>query len=137
MRTSWPGLIDGYFNDNFLPDVFNTEKSQNMPAVNISEGNDDYRIEVAAPGLGKEDFKVSFDNGVLTVSSEKEVNNESKEENVLRKEFSYSSFCRSFRLPDTVNGDKIKATYSDGILNIVVPKKEEAKVKPVREIKIS
>ena len=74
---------------------------------------------------------------MLTISSEKEVKNESKEENVLRREFSYTSFSRSFTLPESVNGDKIKATHHDGILSIVIPKKEEAMVKPSREIKIS
>ena len=136
-RTSWPSLFDEFLNDSLMPRFFNWETGQNLPAVNISEGKDDFKIEVAAPGLGKEDFKINLDNNVLTISSEKEVNNESKEDNVLRKEFSYSSFSRSFTLPDTVAGEKIKANYDGGILNIVVPKKDEAKVKPVREIKIS
>ena len=136
-RTSWPNLIDEFLNDSLMPRFFNWETGQNMPAVNISEGKDDYRIEVAAPGLKKEDFKISLDNNVLSISSEKEVKNETKEENVLRREFSYSSFSRSFTLPESVNGEKIKATHNDGILNIVVPKKDEAKIKPVRDIKIS
>jgi HSP20 family protein len=136
-RTSWPSLIDEFLNDNYMPRFFDWETGQNMPAVNITEGKDDYKIDVAAPGLNKEDFKISLDNNVLSISSEKEVKNESKEENVLRREFSYSSFSRTFTLPETVNGEKIKATHHDGILSIVVPKKDEAKVKPVREIKIS
>lgn len=136
-RTSWPSLIDEFLNDNYMPRFFDWENGQNMPAVNITEGKDDYKIDVAAPGLNKEDFKISLDNNVLSISSEKEVKNESKEENVLRREFSYSSFSRTFTLPETVNGEKIKATHHDGILSIVVPKKDEAKVKPVREIKIS
>lgn len=137
-RFSWPSLVDGFFNDNnYLPGFFNRESTGNVPAVNVIEGKDNYKIEVAAPGLSKNDFKVSLDNNVLTISSEKEVHNESKDENVLRKEFSYSSFCRSFTLPDSVNGEKIKASHDNGILNIVIPKKEEAKVQPAREIKIS
>jgi HSP20 family protein len=136
-RSNWPSLIDEFFNDSYLPRFFDWETGQNMPAVNITEGKEDYKIDVAAPGLNKEDFKISLDNNVLSISSEKEVKNESKEENVLRKEFSYSSFCRTFTLPETVNGDKIKATHNDGILSIVVPKRDEAKVKPVKEIKIS
>ena len=136
-RASWPSLLDEFFNDSYFPRLFNREIGQDMPAVNIIEGKEDYRIEVAAPGLDKEDFKVSLDNNVLTVSSEKEVKNESNEDNVLRKEFSYSSFSRSFTLPETVNGDKIKAVHKDGILSLVIPKKEEAKTKPVKEIKIS
>ncbi len=136
-RSSWPNLIDEFFNDSYLPRFFNWETGQNMPAVNITEGKEDYKIDVAAPGLNKEDFKISLDNNVLSISSEKEVNNESKEENVLKREFSYSSFSRTFTLPETVNGDKIKATHKDGILSIVIPKRDEAKVRPVKEIKIS
>ena len=136
-RTSWPNLIDELLNDNLTPRFFNWETGQNVPAVNITEGKEDYKIEVAAPGLGKEDFKISLDNNVLSISSEKEVKNETNDENVLRREFSYSSFSRSFTLPESVNGDKIKATHNDGILRIVVPKKDEAKVKPIRDIKIT
>ena len=136
-RTSWPNLIDEFLNDSLTPRFFNWETGQNMPAVNITEGKEDYKIEVAAPGLGKEDFKISLDNNVLSISSEKEVKNETNDEDVLRREFSYSSFSRSFTLPESVNGDKIKATHNDGILSIVVPKKDEAKVKPIRDIKIS
>jgi HSP20 family protein len=120
-----------------MPRFYNWETGQNMPAVNITEGKEDYRIDVAAPGLKKEDFKISLDNNVLSISSEKEYKNETRDENLLRREFSYSSFSRSFTLPESVNGDKIKATHNDGILSIVVPKREEAKVKPVRDIKIS
>ncbi len=136
-RSSWPNLIDEFFNDSYLPRFFNWETGQNMPAVNITEGKEDYKIDVAAPGLNKEDFKISLDNNVLSISSEKEVKNESKDENVLKREFSYSSFSRTFTLPETVNGDKIKATHKDGILSIVIPKRDEAKVRPVKEIKIS
>ena len=136
-RTSWPNLIDEFLNDSLMPKFFNWEKGQNMPAVNITEGKEDYKIEVAAPGFRKEDFKISLENNVLSISSEKEVENETKDENVLRREFSNSSFIRSFTLPESVNGNKIKATHNDGILSIVVPKKDEAKVKPIRDIKIS
>lgn len=136
-RTSWPNLIDEFFGDNWMPRFFDWETGQNMPAVNITEGKEDYKIEVAAPGLSKGDFKINLENNVLTISSEKEVKNESKDENVLRREFSYTSFSRSFTLPESVNGDKIKATHNDGILSIVIPKKEEAMVKPAKEIKIS
>lgn len=136
-RTGWPNLIDEFLNDSLMPRFFNWETGQNMPAVNITEGKEDYKIEVAAPGLRKEDFKISLENNVLSISSEKEVKNETKDENVLRREFSYSSFSRSFTLPESVNGDKIKATHNDGILSIVIPRKDEAKVKPIRDIKIS
>jgi HSP20 family protein len=108
----------------------------NMPAVNIVEGKEDFRIEVAAPGLEKNDFKIDLDNNVLTIISEKEMKSEEKDDQYMRREFSYSSFSRSFALPDSVNEEKISAKHKDGVLTIHIPKKEEAKVKPVKEIKI-
>jgi len=136
-RTTWPGLFDEFLNRNLLPGIFDAESRHSLPAVNIIEGREDYRIEVAAPGLNKEDFKVSLENNVLTVSSEKEENQEEKDEKVMCREFSYYSFSRSFTLPMTVNSEKIRATHKEGILQVIIPKKEEAKEKPSREIKIS
>jgi HSP20 family protein len=136
-RTTWPNLAEEFFNGDLFPGFFDNETRYTMPAVNITEGKDDYKIEVAAPGLNKEDFKVNFENNVLTVSSEKEEKNEEKDEKVMRKEFSYYSFSRSFALPQTINAEKIKAIHKDGILQVFVPKREEAKEKPAREIKIS
>jgi len=135
-RESWPNFVDEFFSDNFLPGFYNRDNGHSIPAVNITEGKNEYVIDVAAPGLNKSDFNVSLENNLLTVSSEKEVKNETKEEDVLRKEFSYTSFSRCFTLPDTVDAGKIKATHKDGILNVVIPKKEEA-LKPVKEIKIT
>jgi HSP20 family protein len=136
-RTAWPGLVDEFFNGDLFPRFFDAETRHNLPAVNIVEGKDEYRIEVAAPGLNKEDFKINLANNVLTVSSEKEEKHEEKnDEKVMRREFSYYSFSRSFTLPGGANSEKIKAIHKDGILSISVPKKEEAKEKPAREIKI-
>jgi len=136
-RVTFPGLTEELFNGDFFPRFFDPESKYSLPAVNIIEGKDDFRIEVAAPGLNKEDFRIQLDNNVMTVSSEKEEKHEENDEKVMRKEFSYSSFSRSFSLPETVNADKIKANHKDGILQIVVPKREEAKEKPAREIRIS
>ncbi len=136
-RNAWPNLVEEFFNGDLFPRFLDSESRQSLPAVNIIEGKDDYRIEVAAPGLNKEDFKVNLENNVLTVSSEKEETQEDKDEKVMRKEFSYYSFSRSFTLPLTVNAEKIRATHKDGILQVIIPKKEEAKEKPSREIKIS
>jgi HSP20 family protein len=136
-RTSWPSLVEEFFNGDLLPKFLDSENRYSLPAVNIIESKDDYRIEVAAPGLNKEDFKINLENNVLTVSSEKEEKQEQNEEKVMRKEFSYYSFSRSFTLPLTVNSEKIRATHKDGILQVVIPKKEEARDKPSREIKIS
>jgi len=136
-RATWPSLVEEYFNGDLLPNFFDVETRYNMPAVNIVENKDDYRIDIAAPGLNKEDFKVNLENNVLTVSSEKEDNREEKDEKIMRREFSYASFERSFTLPMTVEADKIKATHKDGILQITIPKKEEAKQKPLRQIKVA
>jgi HSP20 family protein len=136
-RTALPGLVDEFFNGDIFPRFFEVESRHTMPAVNIVEGKEDYRIEVAAPGLSKDDFRINLENNTLTVSSEKEEKVEEKDEKVMRKEFNYYSFCRSFSLPQTVNSEKIKATHKDGILNIIVPKRDEAKEKPAREIRIS
>jgi len=107
------------------------------PAVNIIESKDDYRIEVVAPGLDKADFRINVENNVLTISAEKEVKQEDKEEHFMRREFNYASFSRSFTLPESMDSEKISAKHKDGVLNVVIPKKEEAKEKPARTIKIS
>lgn len=139
LRTSinLPSLLEDFFGDSLINRFFNWDEYKTIPAVNIIEGKDEYKIEVAAPGLSKEDFKVEVDGNILTISSEKEEKKESKDENVLRREFCYSSFRRSFTLPDDVNVEKIKASHNDGILTVTLPKKEEAKTKTVKEIKIS
>lgn len=130
-----------FFDDFLTKDLFDwsgwTENSSTVPRVNIVESGDDFRVEVAAPGMRKDDFHISLDNDMLTISSEIQ-NEESKEEqNYLRREFSYQAFKRSFYLPNTVEADKIKATYKDGLLQLAIPKKEEAKKKPVKTIAIS
>ena len=120
-----------------FPTVFATGTS--VPAVNIMETENEFKVEVAAPGMEKKDFNINLDNNVLTISSEKEETNEDKDKkgNYTKREFSYSSFARSFTMPDSVNIDKIAAAYKDGVLNITLPKREEAKVKPAKVIKIS
>jgi HSP20 family protein len=135
--TAFPGMVDEFFGKDFLSNFFDTQTGVSMPSVNIIEGKDDFRIEVAAPGLEKKDFKINLENNVLTISSEKEVKNEQTDDKYMRREFSYSSFQRSFALPNTVDAEKINANYKDGVLNLVIPKKEEAKEKPARSIKIS
>lgn len=137
------------FNDNYptfrtwMDDIFDTvDNSVNsfnrtsVPAVNVLEQEDLFKIEFAAPGLQKSDFKINLDNNVLTVKSEKEENNEESNSKYTRREFSYSSFTRTFTLPDSANNEKVSAEYKDGILSISIAKKEEAKVKPARDIEI-
>ncbi len=133
-----------FFDDFLTKDVekwfdgnngFNTS----LPAVNVKESEEGYEVEVAAPGMSKEDFKVEVEHDVLTISSEKEQKNEEKEEGkYTKREFSYQSFQRSFRLPEgQVDGDKIKARYENGILHLSLPKREEVKPKPARLIKVA
>lgn len=109
----------------------------NVPAVNISENENSFEIAFAAPGLTKSDFTINLENDVLTVKSEKSNGNNEESTNYTRKEFNYTAFQRSFTLPKTADSEKIKAEYQNGILNIEIPKKEEAKAKPVREIEIA
>jgi HSP20 family protein len=135
-----PSFIDRFFNNDLMDWGTSNFSSTNtsLPAVNVKETDDDYYIEVAAPGMSKKDFNVNFQNNVLTISSEKKNEKEEKEDSYTRKEFSYQSFQRSFTVPGKdVDSDKISASYENGILNIKLPKREEVKPKPAREIKIS
>ena len=136
-RNNLPSFVDEFFGDDLFNRFFNENENVTVPSVNIKEGKEEFSIEVAAPGLDKKDFKVDLNNNVLEISSEKEFKEESKDEKVMRREFRYSSFKRTFTLPDTADTDKIKASYKDGILSINIPKKDEAKVKPVKQISIS
>lgn len=130
-----PSIFDDLFNDELFGN-FN-RSTQSTPAVNVTEHNDKFTIEVAAPGLEKKDINIKLEKDVLTISSEKEEKNEDKNGNCMRREFSYTSFSRSFVLPENVVADKIKAVHTNGILNIEIPKEEEDKVKLSREIRIS
>ncbi|KPK88236.1 MAG: hypothetical protein AMS27_00285 [Bacteroides sp. SM23_62_1] len=125
------------FTKEFMPEFYKNGSFRSLPAVNIIENNDEYIIEVATPGLTRKDFNISLENNSLTISSEKEDKIEDQHEKVVRREFQYNSFCRSFTLPETVESDKIKARHSDGILYVTIPKKETAKIKPSRQIQIS
>jgi HSP20 family protein len=125
------------FLDNLLNDlpVPNNHSSMNFPAVNIFETNDNYELEFNVPGRKKEDFKITIDKNILSVSFEK--TEEQKEENkqFIKREFSAQSFKRSFTLDEKINADDIKAKYENGILHLTLPKKEEVKVLP-KEISV-
>ncbi|HNT80772.1 MAG TPA: Hsp20/alpha crystallin family protein [Bacteroidia bacterium] len=108
-----------------------------VPSVNITENEQEFKIEMAAPGFERKDFKVEVENGVLCISSEKEEESEEKKKNYTRMEYSFNSFSRSFALPENSLPDKINAKYEKGVLNIVVPKKEVTVSKPVKEITVS
>lgn len=118
-----------------LSDFFDTEKfftspffntTDLLPAVNVTDNEKDYGIELAAPGLKKDDFKISVENGRLNISAEREEKEEEKKKNYTRREFSYTSFSRSFTLPENANEDKIDAKYENGVLKISLAKKTPA-----------
>lgn len=139
--SSLPSFLDKFFEGNLMD--WNSRNfagtDSTLPAVNVVENKDEFQIDVAAPGMDKKDFKLNYDNGRLTISSEKKDEKEEKEGKVVtRREFSYQSFQRSFTVPENViNAEKISANYDNGILHVKLPKREEVKPKPAREIKIS
>ena len=121
-----------WFDDNGL-----VRRIANMPAVNIRERDNHYEVSVAAPGMKKEDFKIKVENNQLTVSSEKEEEKEEKESRFTRREYSYTSFSRSFTLPKDVKQEDIAARYENGELRITLPRREEAKkAEATRQIKV-
>ena len=129
------------FYSNWMKD-FENDFSKNdstcrgdLPAVNISEDEKQFSLEMAAPGLKKDDFKINLDNQLLTISKEEKEEKEEKNDNYTRREFVYNSFSRSFRLPKTIVVDKVKADYKSGILKITLPKDEKAKL--TREISVN
>jgi len=129
---SFSNVFDSIFTDSF----FSGRDMELVPAVNISETADKFHIELAAPGLEKQDFKVNLERKMLTISVQKEHSNETEGKNFSRKEFSYNSFVRSFTLPESADDSNIEARYADGVLTLDIPKKEEAKMAS-RQIAIS
>jgi HSP20 family protein len=131
----FPSIVDEFFGKD-IPGFFNLDYGVSSPSVNIVEGKEDFRIEVAAPGLEKEDFRINLHNNVLTISSEKENKQEENNEKFMRREFSFFQFSRAFSLPMSADSEHINASYKNGVLSILIPKKEEAKEKLQREISI-
>lgn len=136
--------VNTFFDDFFSRDIFDwTDRNfaaigTNLPSVNLRESDTKLEIEMAAPGMKKEDFKVEIENNMLVISSEKEEEKEevSKKEDFVRREFNYQSFYRSFSLPEYADENKIEANYKDGILHVTVAKKESAKKKTAKTIAI-
>lgn len=128
-RESLPSLFDDFFRpwNEWLGNGGDFRKTLTIPAVNIHETNDEFKLSVAAPGLKKSDFNIDVQGNMVTISAEKEETKEEKDSRYNRREYSYNSFSRSFTLPDDINRDKINATYTDGVLHVSLPKKEEAK----------
>ena len=134
-----PSIFDRFFESDLF-DWSNRNFSltnTTLPSVNIKETDDAFHVEVAAPGLEKGDFKIEMNEDQLVIRSEKKRETESKEgEQFTKREFSYQSFCRSFTLPHYTDESKIEASYDNGILKVIIPKKEEAKPRPTRIIEI-
>jgi HSP20 family protein len=138
---TFSNFVDRFFNDDWfdMPTRVFNNGNYGLPAVNIKEDEDRYTLEVVAPGRKREDFKVEVENDLLRISSEKKAATTEPDEadNYTRREFSYTSFARSFQLPETVDAANIAARYEDGVLYLELPKKEEAKPQPARTIEIS
>lgn len=135
-----PSVFDDMFKTDWLGGTTNVNSiGTSIPAVNIQENEDNFMVAVAAPGKAREDFRIELENDVLTISSEEKKENETSEKNgrFTRKEFSYSNFKRAFSLPETVDSEKISASYNNGVLEINLPKREEAKVQAKRMIEVS
>lgn len=145
-RTALPSLVSDFFDTGKLfPSVFDVDAnlfdfdggSILVPDANIIENGKDFKIELAAPGLERKDFKVEVKDGILTISAEKKEEKKEEKENYKRREFSYNSFCRSFTLPENSVQDKIDAKYENGILRLTLPKKEVTISKPAKQIEVA
>ncbi|WEA02187.1 Hsp20/alpha crystallin family protein [Mucilaginibacter sp. SJ] len=124
-------VFDSLINDSFL----NDKLIARVPAVNIAETENEFHVELAVPGLKKEDFKINLDKNVLSVAAEKKAENVEEGKKFSKREYSYNSFVRSFTLPESADQSKIEADYTDGILKLTVAKREEAKFQ-TREIAV-
>ncbi|CAM1334876.1 Hsp20/alpha crystallin family protein [Tenacibaculum aestuariivivum] len=134
---TWSNWLDEIFTRD-LPSVFTSSFNTGitLPKVNIKETADCFVVEMAVPGLKKLDFDISIDNKILSIFKQKKKEHEHNEENYTRREFGYTSFKRTFILPESVNDEKINANYNEGILSVILPKREEAKQKNTRSIKV-
>ena len=132
--SSW---VDNFFENNLGTEFMsNFNTGITLPAVNIKETNDQFVLELAIPGMKKSDFSIEVDNKILSISSEVKTENQMEESTYTRREFGYSSFKRTFTLPGNVESDRVNANYRDGILLVMLPKREEAKQKPPKRIEI-
>jgi HSP20 family protein len=139
----FPSLRNDYYRNRFFtPRLFDLdldffEGGLNAPPANITETDKEYRLDLSVPGMTREDFDVDIENGVLTISSEKEEERKEDDKNFRRREFSYNSFSRTFPLPDNVDENNIRAKYDNGMLQVTIPKTETTILKPKKQIKVS
>jgi len=133
-----PSLFDDFFKpwNEWFDGGGLLGRTMKVPAVNITEQKNEYLVSLAAPGLKKEDFKIGVEGNMLTISSKKEETKEEKDKKFTRKEYSYSSFSRSFTLPEEVNQEKIEANYQDGVLKISLPRKEGTNKPSAKQIAV-
>ncbi len=140
--TKAPNRMPTVFDDLFKPwnEWFDNSsiltRTMNIPAVNIAEIKDKYEVSLAVPGMKKDDFKIDVDGNMLSISSEKEEKTEEKDKKFTRKEYNYSSFSRSFSLPEEVNQDKIEAKYEEGVLKISLPRNQQASKPTAKKIAV-
>tara|TARA_B100001769_G_scaffold71852_2_gene53777 strand:- start:1198 stop:1620 length:423 start_codon:yes stop_codon:yes gene_type:complete len=128
----FPSLMNEFFNEDFRMNLIN--RNHSIPSVNSVENNESFEIDLAVPGMKKDDFTIELNDKVLVISSEN--TNSVENDNMRLNEFNYSSFQRSFRVPESVELDKIKANYKNGILKIKLPKKKDSITKSNRVIDI-
>jgi HSP20 family protein len=135
-RSLWNDPFNRFFRNDMM-DFWNKDM-ETIPSLNISEEKDKYKVEVAAPGLKKEDFNIDVNGNLVTISSEKEseTNNEKENGHYSRREYNYSSFSRSFTLPENANADAVKAKYCDGVLCLDIPKKKQAPETSSKKVKV-
>ncbi len=134
---SLPSWFDDILGKGFTNEYLsNFNTGLTLPAVNVIETNNEFILEMAVPGLKKSDFEINVDNNILSISSEIKSENNETRENYTRREFGYSSFKRTFDIPETVETENVSAKYDDGILKITLPKRDEAKKKPIKTIQI-
>jgi HSP20 family protein len=135
----FPALFDDFFkpwNEWFDNDSNFLSRTVRMPSVNITENKDEFNVSLAVPGMKKDDFKIDVYGNMLTISCEKDETKEENDKKYTRKEYSYSSFSRSFTLPEEVNTEKIDARYEDGLLTLSLPRKEEVKKSAAKQIAV-
>jgi len=132
-----PAYWDDFFNDSFFNGTAAPGCKNTSPAVNILESDELFRIEVAAPGIAREDLNINLENDILTISSEQNEEKVANDRRYMRREFSYNAFKRSFKLTETIDAENIRASYEAGILTIELPKKEEALPKAPRQIEVA
>lgn len=137
-NTGWnlPSVYDMFEGDRFFDDFFSKRNYMKVPAVNIKENDKGFEVEMAIPGMKREDIRIEMKHNMVTVSGEKKEEKEEKEATFHKKEFAYDSFTRSFAVPENTMADQIEASFTDGVLKLMIPKlsdkKEDRQVKTIQ-----